>query len=130
MIVEQYYQTLYTALDPAQARALVTPPSDEAAHADLLRICETCTTAEISAVLERLRANELDGYYVGTCFAGIVAVQRGLHPLFDWGTRLPAVSGTYHDWERCLIWPEGEGAARVLLKQWLGEALALRECQS
>lgn len=122
--VDQYYQTLYTAATPAQARALVTSPSDEEAHADLLRICGACTAAEIAAVLERLQANELDGYYIGTCFAGIVAVERGLHPLFDWGARLPAVSGAYHDWEWCLISPEGLPKYRALLEQWLGEALA------
>lgn len=119
--VDQLYQALpYRAATDAEARALVTPPSDEAAHADLLLLCETCTAGEIGTVLAALQADQLDGRWSGTCFAGIVAEMRGR----DWGAGVPGVAGAYHDWEEWHIWPGGAPEQRALLGEWLSEALA------
>jgi hypothetical protein len=91
--------------------------SDAAAYAHLLRLCITCTAAEIQAVLDALPA--LDSRWCDSTFAGIVAVQRG----YRWARGVPGATGVYHGWEAEHIRPDGAPERRALLGAWLREAL-------
>lgn len=115
--IDQYYQSLpYAAADDAAARAIRPVPDEDAARAELMRICSVCTSLEIAAVLEQLAT--LDGRYRESRFVGIVARLRG-----DW-TGLPT-RGPLFEWEWYWLWPGGAPERRERFGEWLKEALEL-----